>query len=476
MDEQSPLDSSSQLHRALNFKDLVLLNVACIFGFTTLAQVAQFGYSSVLLLVVAIITFLIPSGLAVAELNARMPEEGGFYLWTREAFGEFHGYIAAWTYWLSNIVWLPTVAMMIAVTSLYVFAGDALTLVDNAWYSAIVSLVVLWAAIVLNYFGMERAKWIQNIGGTAIWLCVILLAVTGGVFVANHGLGHSFTAEKLVPDFSDFSILPYFAVVVFCFGGLELAPVMAGEIEEPKRNIPRAIIVASVATSLLYIVGTVMLLAVLPEGEINIIEGAPQAFHEIAATIQVSWLGPLGAVLVTLGTLGLFGAWLSGIARIPFVIGLNHYFPDALARIHPKWGSPHISLLMQGVVISILLLSSLMGATITEAYLILLDMSIILYFIPFMYMFASMVVHMNRDTGGSGIITLFRKSKTAVWLVVVLGFGTTLVSTIISAVPTRDIENKVLFVTKVVGGTALLIGVGLVVFFIERRQRERACG
>ena len=97
-----------RLHRALNLRDLVALNVACIVSLSSLAQVAQFGFGSLSLYLLAIALFLIPSGLMAAELNARMPEEGGFYLWTRRAFGDWHGYVAAWSYWLSNIVWLPT--------------------------------------------------------------------------------------------------------------------------------------------------------------------------------------------------------------------------------------------------------------------------------------------------------------------------------------------------------------------------------
>jgi len=101
----------------------VLLNISCIVSLSSLAQVAQFGYASLLLFVLAILTFLIPSGLMVAELNARMPEEGGLYLWTRSAFGDLHGYIAAWTYWLSNIVWLPTAVLLVSVSGLYILSS-----------------------------------------------------------------------------------------------------------------------------------------------------------------------------------------------------------------------------------------------------------------------------------------------------------------------------------------------------------------
>jgi amino acid transporter len=461
-----------RLHRALRLKDLVFLNIACIISLSSLAQVAQFGFASMPLYILAILTFLIPSGLMVAELNARMPEEGGFYLWTRTAFGDLHGYVAAWTYWLSSIVWLPTVMLLVSLSGLYIFGDNFLGLAENPWYNAVVCLGILWFVTVLNILGIERAKWVQNVGAVATWICIALLLIVGLVFVANHGSVHPFSPDKLVPDVTDFSLLPFFAIVAFSFGGLELAPIMGGEIMDPRRNIPRAIVVSSIAVGLLYMAGTLMLILILPEGEVGIIEGVAQAFHEVSATSHMPGIGIAGSILVVLSTMGLFGAWMTGTARVPFVIGLDHYLPDAFGKTHPKWGSPYIALLMQGVVLTVLFLASILGSTVKEAFLILLDMSIILYFVPFLYMFAALVWHQQRNTGNTGIIQAFQKGKAAVWVVAILGFATTLFSTVISSVPTRDIENKELFVVKVVGGAALLIGAGLIVYYLERRRKE----
>ncbi len=466
MQESTSSRNAPQLHRALSLQDLVLLNISGIIGLSGLAQVAQFGFASIPLFILAIITFLIPSGLMIAELNTRMPEEAGFYLWTRSAFGDFHGYVAAWTYWLSNIVWLPTVMLLVSISALYIFGDSFLSLADNPWYNALVCLGILWLVTILNILGMERAKWIQNIGAIATWVCIALLLVVGIIFVSNNASAHPFSPGKLIPDVADFSLLPFFAIVAYCFGGLELAPIMAGEIQNPRKNIPRAILISSIAVSLLYIAGTLMLILTVPEGEVGIIEGVVQAFH----AVSFPGIGAIGAVLVVLSTMGLFGAWMTGTARVPFVIGLDHYLPDAFAKVHPKWGSPYISLLMQAIVLTILFLSSIMGSTLKEAFLILLDMSIILYFIPYLYMFASLVWHLKENTGGEGSVALFRKSKAMGWLVASLGFGVTLFSIVISSMPTKDIENKMLFVVKVVGGAAVLIGAGLIVYYLKKRE------
>ncbi len=473
MSNQVSRGSRPELHRALRLRDVVLLNISCIVSLSSLAQVAQFGYASLPLYGLAILTFLIPSGLMVAELNARMPEEGGFYVWTRTAFGDLHGYVAAWTYWLSNIVWLPTVMLLVSVSGLYILGGNALGLVENAWYNGAVCLGILWFVTVVNVVGIERARWVQNVGAIATWLCIAFLLVVGVVFVVRHGSVHPFSPGKLLPDVTDFSLLPFFAIVAFSFGGLELAPVMGGEIVEPRRNIPRAIVISSVAVGLLYMAGTLMLILTLPEGEVGIIEGVAQAFHAVGSTTHAPWIGVAGSALVAISTMGLFGAWMTGTARVPFVIGLDHYLPDAVGKTHARWGSPYIALLMQGVVLTVLFLASIVGSTVKEAFLVLLDMSIILYFVPFLYMFAALVWHHRRNTGGAGLIPALQRGRAVVWLVAALGFLTTLFSTIISSVPTKEIENKELFVAKVVGGAALLIGAGLIVYYRERTRRPK---
>lgn len=471
MQEQLETKSESQLKRTLGLRDVVLLNVSCIVGLSSLAQVAQFGFASISLYALAVFTFLIPCGVMVAELNARMPEEGGFYLWTRNAFGDVHGYIAAWSYWLCNIVWMPAGLLFVSLSCLYLFGDTYLHLGADPVYVGCVSLGTLWLVTALNIFGLQRAKWIQNIGGLATWMAIVLLLVVGGMYVMRFGSAHEFSTQKLLPDFTNLAILPFFAMVAFSFGGLELAPVMAGEIQNPKRTIPRAIGISSIIIGLLYILGTLMLVFTVGEDEVGIIEGVVQAFFAVSSAFEVPALRIVGTLLVALGALGLFASWLTGNARIPYVIGLEDYLPKAFATVHPRWGSPHISLIAQAVVITLLLLASLFGSTIKDAYMVVLDMSIILYFIPFLYMFAAFAWHLRRDTGASGIFRTLKRSSWTVWLIAFLGFGTTIFSLVISTVPSGDIENKPLFVLKVVGGAALLIGLGLVAYW---RKQIRA--
>ena len=462
--------TSHGLHKTLNLRDLFLLNIASVVGLSSLAQVAQFGFSSVTLYLLAIFMFLIPSGLMVAELNARMPEEGGFYLWTRHAFGDLHGYIVAWTYWLCNIVWFPTVLLLISTSSLYILGDKYLDLTGNTIYNLAISLFILWMITLLNIFGLERAKWIQNIGATATWVGIIFLVAAGFYYVSEVGFSQEFNMNMLVPNLHDISLLPFFAVVAFSYGGLELAPLMANEIENPKKNLPRSVLYSSIAIGLIYMAGTLILVIAIPGNDISIIEGVAQAFQAMSMKLELPWMGVIGGLIVTLSTLGLFGAWMTGTARIPFVIGLDHYLPPVVGKIHSKYGSPYISLLMQAIVVTLLLSASFLGSTIKEAFLILYDMSIILFYIPFIYMFLALLWHTRNKPEQEGLFVFFKKRSIAVWVVSLSGLSITIFSTIVSVIPSREVINKELFILKVVGGAMLLIMAGLVVYLLKKRN------
>ena len=463
--------AAPSLKRALGLRDLVFFYIACIVSLSSVAQVAQFGFASLTLYALAIVTFLIPSGLVVAELHAREPGEGGLYLWTRSAFGDLHGFVAAWSYWLANVVFLPTVALLISRSALHVFGSDALELADSALYNAVVCLAILWVLTLLNVGGMERAKWIQNVGGAASAGAVLLLVVAAVALVASGDSARLPTASDWLPDLTDLELLGYFAVVAFCFGGLELAPIMAGEIDRPASTVPRAILITSVAVGIINVAGTFALLVALPEGDVGIIEGVAQAFTALDASLGIPGLGVLGALLVTGSTLGLFGSWMTGNARIPFVIGVAHYLPPAFAKVHPRYGSPWVSLLVQAALLTVLLLMSVAGSTIEEAFLVLLDMSIVLYYIPFLYLFAAFARLMLVADDGPRLLAIFG-SRPAIATVAGVGFAITLLSTVAASVPTGEVAQPGLFLLKVVGGSAALIALGLV-FYARADARSR---
>lgn len=456
-----------ELHRTLGLWDLVFLNVAAILGLRWLSTAAQMGPSSLVLWVFAMLVFFVPLGLIVSELSTRLPGEGGVYLWAKEAFGPLHGFIAGWTYWVNNLFYYPSLLLFISGVFLYLGGDDWLGLQDSALYNAAFSLGLLWLVIGLNVVGLERGKWIQNVGGVSKWAVFVLILVFGIWSAFKFGSSVEFTAASLVPDLN-FSTITFLATMTFAFAGFELAPVMSGEIKDPRRSLPRAMIISGISISVIYMAGTGFVLAAIPEGDVNVITGIPQAFAAIGARLALPFLAAVGALLILVASTGGLGAWIAGAARMPFVIGIDRYLPKALGDIHPKWGSPYKALIVTGVLTTILMLAAVAGSTIEEAYILLVDMAIILYFIPFLYLFLALPILQRRGVGdGPGVLPI-PGGVVATWLLSLLGFAATLFSIILAMIPPEGTESPILFVTKTVGGTILFLGVGLV-FYLRSR-------
>lgn len=179
--------------------------------------------------------------------------------------------------------------------------------------------------------------------------------------------------------------------------------------------------------------------------------------------------GAVAAALLALSRLGGLGAWITGTARLPFVIGVDRYLPKPMAALHPKYRTPHIALLTQSAIVSVILLAALSSATIHDTYLLLIDMTLILGFLPLLYIFATLPVMRRRAAGANEGVTLVPGGTFGCWLVAALGFCTTLLAIITSLVPPEHTSHPAVFFAKVFGGCRLLLGVGLVFYARGRR-------
>jgi glutamate:GABA antiporter len=208
----------------------------------------------------------------------------------------------------------------------------------------------------------------------------------------------------------------------------------------------------------------------LPAREINAISGVPQALAAVAARAGVPAFGFLAAALLTLSQIGGLGAWIMGTARLPFLFGLDRYLPKALGTVHPRFGTPHVALLTQGALATVVLLAAISGSAVREAYEMMIDMTLILTFVPLLYMFAALPTLRRRAPGKQQDMTLIPGGTSVCWLVAGSGFAVTLLAVLVAMVPPADSANRSLFAAKVVGGCAVFIALGLVFYFRGRRH------
>ncbi|HEX4036456.1 MAG TPA: APC family permease [Acidobacteriaceae bacterium] len=471
-------DSKSQLRKTMGFWDVLLFNIATVLGPRWIAAAGHNGTSSISLWILAAVFFFVPGALVINELSSRFPQEGGLYIWAKEAFGDFHGFIAGWTYWIYTVFYFPGLLLASASMSAYVFGAHGAALSQNRGFLLWVSLGLLFIAVFLNLIGLNIGKWLQNAGGVGTFLPLFILVVVAAIVAVRHGPGFGsvthFTARNMLPTLN-WDTVNFWSQIAFAFTGLELVSAMSEEVRDPRRTLPRAVYAAGAIIAFIYIAGTFAVLALVPAGSIDPQSGVFNAIAVGSVALKVGFLGILAAILVTVGNAGGVGSTVAGIARVPFVVGVDRYLPAAFGKIHPKWKTPWVAILVQGGISGAILLASQVNQTTRSAYQFLVDAAIILYFIPFLYMFAAVIkLSGRRDRAENPHAVLVPGGRTGVWICGSLGFLVVLIGIAVSLVPPGEVASKLGFELQLLGGTIVSILFGLMLYGRGRRKKARS--
>jgi amino acid transporter len=463
--------TTPQLVRALKLRDLVLFNLVAVLGLRHLGATAKFGPGSLLMWLIAAVFFFIPQGLAVIELSSRFPNEGGIYFWTKRALGEGHGFLCGWCYWVNNVLYYPNLLISAAVIATFIFGKSGSGLSDSWAYVLPVTLGALWIAALINVVGLGTGKWLQNAGGIGTYVPGLILISLGAYGAITAPPANELSIATLKPDLNNLAALSLLASIAFAFAGLELASTMGDEVENPRRNLPRSIFISAPLIAVAYVLGTTAVLWRLPGKDVNVVSGFLQAIKAGADNISptLGWLAPLCAALYAIGNLGGVGAWLIGPARVAFVIGLDRYFPKAFGAVHPRWHTPYVAILVQATLATIFLLLSVLGkgTSVEDVYLILLDTTILIYFIPYLYLFIVFLIYRRRSQNSSEVV-LAPGGSIGGWLTGLSGMIVTLFAMVIATIPPPDMGDALLFRLKVIGGALGFILLGQLIYWCSR--------
>lgn len=457
----SQVPAPNRPRRAMGFRDLVMFYIVTGISLRWIATAATVGASAVVIWLIAWCAFYLPLALSVMELSSRYPQEGGMYVWTKRAFGEFPGFMTGWTYWASNLPYFPAVLYFAASNALYAGPARWLALSNNKTYFFLFAMLGLGLATFLNVIGLSVGKWLHNLGAIGTWLPIAILFVIAATAWHRFGSATQFAAATMTPHMHFRDVL-FMATIVFALGGSESASFLGDEVKDARRNLPRGLLAGGAFVTTGYILGTVAVLIALPANQVSGLEGIMQAISKSAGRVGFAGVVPLAALLITISNLGALGAWLAVSARLPFVAGLDRYLPEAFARVHPKWGTPHVALLAQAICGVIFILLSQAGTSVYGAYEILVGMGIITYFIPYLLVFASLI-RLQREPAPPETMRI-RGGKPVAIGVGTLGFTTTLITIVFSVIPAADEPHKLLAVAKIAGLTGLLLAVGVALF------------
>jgi glutamate:GABA antiporter len=470
----SSSDPIKQMPKAMGFWDVLLFNIATVLGPRWIAAAAHNGTSSISLWLIAAVFFFVPTAMVINELSSRFPEEGGLYVWAKEAFGDFHGFVAGWNYWIYTVFYFPGLLLASAAMSAYIIGEGGGALAQNRTFLLLVSQGLLLVAVVLNIIGLNVGKWLQNAGGVFTYVPLLVLVLIAAILGLLYGSVTPFTRANILPTWN-WDTVNFWSQIAFAFTGLELVSAMSAEVRDPRRTLPRAVFAAGALIALMYIVGTISVLVLVPAPDVSATAGVFHAITVGGVALKLGVVGILAAVLATVGNAGGVGTTVAGIARVPFVVGIDRYLPKAFGKIHPRWKTPYISIIVQAVVSGAILLLSQISETTRGAYQGLVDVAIILYFIPFLYMYAAAIKLAGRkDRLENPHAVLIPGGKPGVWLASGIAFAVTLLSIIVSVLPPGDTANRGLFLIKVVGSTLGALALGLTLYYrgVQAKKRE----
>lgn len=466
-------EGETQPKRVLGFRDLVLFYIVTSLSLRWIAVAASTGPSTLVIWVIGLLTIFIPLAFCVMELSSRYPEEGGMYVWSKQAFGDFSGFMTGWIYWTSNLPYFPAVLYFAASNAVYVGGRRWSHLEGSQGFFITFSLLGLALALVVNIVGLDVGKWLSNVGAIGTWVPVVMLCTIAVVAWHRFGSATSFDLPSLKPALTMGSA-GIWATLLYGFAGAESASFMGGEIKSARRIIPPALIVAGALIALGYMLGTISVLVTLPHEQVGYMAGITQAISSAAERVGWIGLGPAMALLICVANLGAVSAFLAALARIPFVAGIDRYLPPAFGRVHPKWKTPHIALIVQAACCVLFVLLGQMGSTVRGAYEVLVSMSIICNFIPYLFMFAALIKLQSVPVGKE--VVRVPGGKPAAIGAAVVGWVTTFAVIVGSVIPDPSEPHKVLAIVKIILLSLVVLVGGMLLYMIGKKRAIAAVG
>jgi glutamate:GABA antiporter len=451
------------LKRVLGRRDLMLLFVVAVFNLNVVPSIAANGGVTVWLWVISLLLFFWPQGIAVIELSQRFPGEGGVYLWAKEIFGDFHGFLSGWCYWTNNMMYVPTVMLYFVGVSVYVLGPRHAGLADSKAFALGASLALFTVLVVLNIIGLGVGKWINNVGAVGTFVAAATLISLGIVVWLRYGTTVN-AADFRIPANPRF-VMNAFGVICFGLVGLELASVMGDEIHEPRRTLPGAVALGGVISGALYIGVTLTLLIAVDKRDINVLQGIVQAVSHLAARVGVSWIIPGFALMLSLAIAGIGSAWLAGSARIPFVAGLDSYLPSWLGKVHPRYRTPYAALIVHAAVSAVLVILNFSSSGVQETFQKLLSLAVVLQLVPFLYVFGALL----KIAGDRGAKTHY--SRGTLVAAGLSGLLTTTLGIVLVFFPAQQITSVWSYEIWMFGGTLFFIGLAAFFFYVYGRRK-----
>ena len=386
--------TTSPRSKALSVFGLAMINVVAIDSLRNLPTDAVFGLGIIGLYLIASVFFLIPCLLVTAELATHYPKTGGSYIWVREAFGKRWGFCNIYLQWIYNVVWYPTVLAFVASSVAYLFNP---ALASNKIYMVSMIIGMFSLATIVNCYGMELSSWISTLGATVGTLIPMLFIITLAVFWWLFGkpIAMDMQTQSVFPAVSQWRDLSLFGIILFSLMGFEMSSIHAGDVNNPKRDYPRALLISAVLIVCSAILASIAISMVVPKAKLSIVSGVNQAFAFFLQNLHLAWLQPIAIGMIILGGFCGMATWVIGPSKGLMVAASDGCAPKLFAKTNRR-GAPVPMLITQAIVVLLLCSAYLLFPSVSSAYWVLSDLTNQLALLFYVLLFAAFIkLHLN---------------------------------------------------------------------------------
>ncbi|MFI3319497.1 MAG: amino acid permease [Rikenellaceae bacterium] len=460
----------------LSVMTLAIMNVTAVVSLRGLASEAEYGISSAFFYLFAAIVFLVPTALVAAELAAMFSDkQGGVFRWVGEAFGSRVGFLAIWIQWIQSTIWYPTVLTFGAVSLAFIGFNQSadMSLASNKIFTLGVVLAIYWLATFIALRGLgwvgKISKWGGMIGTIIPAGLLIVLAIC---YLASGGENNLNMTQSFFPDLTKLNNIVLASSIFLFYAGMEMMGVHVMEVENPAKNYPKAIIMGSILTVLIFILGTFAIGVIIPVKDINLTQSLLITFDKYLAYMHLSWASPIIAVALVFGVLAGVLTWVAGPSKGIFTVGRAGYLPPFFQKANKNGVQSNI-LLIQGCIVTLLSLLFVVMPSVQSFYQILSQLTVLLYLIMYMLMFTSAIVlryklkELNRPFRlGSG------RGNGIMWILGGVGFLGALLAFVLSFIPPSQIatgSNDVWYGVLIVG-CVVVVAVPFIIYAMRRPE------
>ncbi len=445
---------------------LVATYVFIICWLTGSSVMAAGGWTAIPMWVLGILTFLVPAGMAVAELGNLWPGEGGVYIWATRTMGETWGFIGGYLSWIPVILNAASSPAIVLQFLLLAFHAELGLMV-----SIILQLVILWAVIGLALAKLAANQRIMNVV-FIVYLCLTAVIFVAGVLYAlKNGPGTPFSVrDAVVPDFVGAGFL--YGTVLLYLLGVETPYNMGAEFLSVRKSGPKMVIWGSAALVVIYLLTTLGTMMVLPSEEIDAVTGvigmlgtaAPAGVMEVSAIVL--------AVIIFVALM----TYQVTYSRLIFVSGLERHLPRIFTHLNPRTRNPVTAVLIQGVISSLILVTLYSQSSMEHVTIFLQGgLSTVWLISGFFFLFPVIIARKKyADRYANEQFWRIPGGMVGVWITVVVGTIGTIGGVYYSFAKSwlADVPDSTWMVWT--GGISLaMVALGVVVYFFGRRSAHK---